>query len=174
MVAFSIGYLARGYSNAETSTGLRTIGTRSEISGTTRAVIGSHSSAKSKPLRRLFQHLEGTLVHHVRQSDEKALDARILIFPDYFARVAGLEVGIGICAPGWKLADPKGNGPTDPARGWLPSEPSTDTSPCSFGNFLLTNTSLCLILELNKSTKRKSSLERIVKLKPPRPGRVAA
>jgi hypothetical protein len=43
MVAFSIGYLARGYSNAETSTGLRTIGTRSEISGTTCAVIGSRS-----------------------------------------------------------------------------------------------------------------------------------
>src|ERR1700733_13404767 len=41
MVAFSIGYLARGYSNAEISIGLRTIGTRLEISGTTCAVIGS-------------------------------------------------------------------------------------------------------------------------------------
>ena len=41
MVAFSIGYPAHGYSNAETSTGSRTIGTRSEISGTTCAVIGS-------------------------------------------------------------------------------------------------------------------------------------
>jgi len=54
MVAFSIGYLARGYTNAETGTGLRTIGTRSEISGTTCAVTGS---------RRRFWCIRGQFAH---------------------------------------------------------------------------------------------------------------
>jgi hypothetical protein len=79
MVAFSIGYPARGYSNAETDIGLRTIGTRTEISGTLCAVIGTRRAIKALETA-VFNELQrrGADVEYIKTADGFEVDFHVL------------------------------------------------------------------------------------------------